>query len=191
VFARNLTALVLLTVSTAGVAAQKLDVNLSNDSARFNYVQLVGGSTFGRTEMNAGFLYNEDKNSLFDIGLHVIDMAGSKTPGLEVGVGPKFYYGTSKKKSADVAAIALGGRLRYKIPSVQRVYFAGSAYYAPSITSTLDADNLFEIGVRVGYELLPTANAYVGWRKVRVDYTKHIGSVNLDQGYFVGLDFTF
>jgi hypothetical protein len=45
--------------------------------------------------------------------------------------------------------------------------------------------------VRVGYELLPTANAYVGWRKVRVDYTKHIGSVNLDQGYFVGLDFTF
>ena len=187
---RYLTALVLLTAS-AGVCAQKLDINLSNDSAQFIYTSQVGGSTLGRTEMNAGFLYNEDDNTLFDLGLLVVDLAGSKTPGLEVGVGPKFYYASSDKPDATVAAIALGGQLRFKLPSVPRVAVGGSAFYAPHITSTLDADSVFELNTRLVYELLPTADAYVGYRKIRVSYDKGKGKEDLDNGVFFGLKFAF
>ena len=147
-FVRVLTTFVLLTVSF-GASAAKFDINLNQDSARFVYSSLIGGSTFGRTEMSAGLLYNEDKNSVWELGLQVIDVAGTKTPGLEVGVGPKLYYFTSDKPDASGGAIALGGNLHYKFTQLQRLAISGTLYYAPSITATLDADSFFEAGLPV------------------------------------------
>ena len=179
-----------LSLSTAA-NAQRIDITLKEDSARFSYVTLIGGSTFGRTEMNMGVLYNEDKNTAFDIGLQVIDVAGSKTPGLELGVGPRFYYLRHDLLDVDAAAIALGGQLRYKLPSVQRLSLIGNAFYAPSITATLDADSLYELGLGVAYELLPTANVYLLYRRIRVDFTKGVGAENIDSGVSLGVNFTF
>lgn len=181
----------MLLLASAGVNAAKVDVNLAQDSARFTYYSLIGGSNFGRTEMSAGLMYNDDKNSLWELGLQVIDVAGSKTPGLEIGVGPKLYYMTSDKPEASGAVIALGGTLRYKPVQLQRVFFQGTLYYAPSITSTIDADTYMEIGVHAGYELLPTADIYLGYRSIRVDFTKGIGEETLDETAMVGMTFSF
>ena len=192
--ARILTIFLLILVSalvSTTASAQRIDVTLKQDSARFSYVSLIGGSTFGRTEMNTGILYNEDDNMAVDIGLQVIDVAGSKTPGLELGVGPRFYYLRHDVKDSDAAAVALGGQLRYKLPSVQRLSLVASAFYAPSITSTLDAHTMHEIGMGVAYELLPTANIYVTYRRIRADFTKSIGSQNIDSGVSLGMNFTF
>ena len=192
--ARILTASLLILASTlvsTSASAQRIDITLKQDSARFSYIALVGGSTFGRTEMNTGLLYNEDKNVAVDVGLQVIDVAGSKTPGLELGVGPRFYYLRHDKAAADAAAVALGGQLRYKLPSVQRLALIGSAFYAPRITSTLDANNMYEIGAGVAYELLPTANAYLLYRRIRADFTMGIGPENIDSGVSLGMNFTF
>jgi hypothetical protein len=182
---------VLLILLSASASAQRLDINLKQDSARFTYITLIGGSTFGRTELNAGILYNEDDNSATDIGLQVIDVAGSKTPGLELGVGPRFYYLKHDDTDSSAAAIALGGQLRYKIPSVQRLSIVGRLFYAPSITSTLDADNMYEGGLGVSYEILPTANLYVNYRKIRAKFNKGVGAETIDSGTVVGMDFTF
>ena len=192
---RILIAGTLLAVSVSASAA-RLDANLSQDSARFNYYTLVGGSNYGRTEMNAGLLYNNDKNTLWELGIQVIDVAGTKTPGLQIGVGPKVYFMTSSKsktndKDAQGLSIALGGNLRYNIPRVPRLYLHGMLYYAPSITSTLDANSFLEVGFRVGYEILPTANVYLGLRQVKVRYTKGIGDKKLDDSAMVGMSFTF
>ena len=192
--ARILTAFLLTfasaLVSTAA-SAQRIDVTLKQDSARFSYIALVGGSTFGRTEMNTGLLYNEDKNVAVDVGLQVIDVAGSKTPGLELGVGPRFYYLSYDATNSDGAAVALGGQLRYKLPSVPRLALMANAFYAPRITSTLDADSMYEIGMGVGYELLPTANIYLAYRRIRADFTMDVGAVNIDSGVSLGMNFTF
>ena len=176
---------------SATASAQRLDITLKQDSARFSYISLIGGSTFGRTEMNTGLLYNEDENIAIDIGLQVIDVAGSKTPGLELGVGPRFYYLHHDKKDANAAVIALGGQLRYKLPSVPRLSILGSAFYAPSITSTLDAHNMNEIGFGIAYELLPTANTYLLYRRIRADFTGGVGLENIDSGVSLGVSFTF
>ena len=176
---------------SATASAQRLDITLKQDSARFSYVTLIGGSTFGRTEMNTGLLYNEDENMAVDIGLQVIDVAGSKTPGLELGVGPRFYYLHHDKKDANAAVVALGGQLRYKLPSVQRLALMGSAFYAPSITSTLDAHSMYEIGFGVAYELLPTANTYLLYRRIRADFTQGVGTENIDSGVSLGMNFIF
>lgn len=172
-------------------SAQRIDINLKQDSARFSYITLIGGSTFGRTELNAGILYNEDSNKVANVGLQVIDMAGSKTPGLELGVGPRFYYMDHDKSNSNAAAIALGGQLRYKLPSLQRLAFIGKLFYAPSITTTLDADSLYETGLGVSYEILPTANIYVNYRRIHASFNKGVGGQTLDNGTVIGVDFSF
>lgn len=187
---RILIAGVLLIVSV-GANAARLDANLNQDSARFTYYTLIGGSNYGRTEMGAGLLYNEKKNTLWELGVQVIDVAGTKSPGLEIGVGPKLYYMTLDKPDAQGVSIALGGTLRYKLPQLPRLYLHGALFYAPSITSTLDTDSFIEVGLRVGYEILPTANVYFGIRNVRAKFTKGIGEKTLDDGAMVGMNFSF
>lgn len=192
--ARILTTFALILTSallSSNASAQRVDINLNQDSARFTYVTLIGGSTFGRTEMNVGALYNEDDNYAVDIGLQVIDAAGSKTPGLELGVGPRFYYLYHDDTDSSSASIALGGQLRYKLPSMQRLSVVGKLFYAPSITNTLDSENMYEMGLGISYELLPTANVYIHYRKIRADFDKGIGEEDIDNGAVLGVDFTF
>ncbi|NOX76958.1 MAG: hypothetical protein GXP17_10180 [Gammaproteobacteria bacterium] len=189
-FARTLTAITLFTLA-ATASAQKLDMNFGQSSVRLVYTSLIGGSTFGRTEMSSGILYNEDNNTVLDIGLQVIDVAGSKTPGLEIGVGPKLYWVSVDTNSASGVAVALGGKLSYKVRSLPRMRVQGSLHYAPSITSTLDVDSLMEVSTRVGYELLPTANVYLGYRRIRVDFNLAKQTQTLDRGVFIGLEMTF
>jgi hypothetical protein len=191
---RILTTLVLILSSaliSINASAQRLDINLKQDSARFSYITLIGGSTFGRTEMNTGILYNEDSNLVANIGLQVIDVAGSKTPGLELGVGPRLYYLKHDKSDSKAVAIALGGHLRYKLPSVPRLSFIGRLFYAPSITATLDADSMYETGVGISYEILPTANVYVHFRRIHADFTSNVGGKTIDSGTVFGVNFTF
>ncbi len=187
---RILTTMLLLIASVSASAA-RLDVNLNQDSARFTYYSLIGGSTYGRTEMSSGLLYNDDKNYLLELGLQVVDVAGSDSPGLEIGVGPKLFYMFDDAADVTGLSIAVGGIIRYNLPQIQRLVVQGSLYYAPSITSTLDTDKYLEYGVRVGYEILPTADIYLGYRRIRVGYTKGNGSHTLDDGAILGLDFSF
>jgi hypothetical protein len=187
---RILTTLVLLITSISATAA-KIDINLNQDSARFNYYTLVGGSNYGRTEMNGGILYNQDKNMLLELGLQVIDAAGSKSPGLEIGVGPRLYYFIDDAADVSGVSIALGGDVRYKLPQVQRFALQGTVYYAPSITSTLEADSYLELGARASYEILPTADVYLGYRRIRIKYTKGNGEHTLDEGFMLGMNFSF
>ena len=190
ILTRLATSLILfLAISTA--SAQKIDINLSQESARLTHISLVGGSNFGRTEMNVGLLYNEDDNAVLDVGLQVIDAVGSKTPGLEIGVGPRFYYLRNDKFDVDAAVIALGGHMRYKLPSVQRLAIRGALYYAPSITSTMDSDNMYETEAGIAYELLPTADIYLTHRRIRVKFTKGVGTETIDSGVSVGIKIAF
>ena len=186
-----LTTCLILFLASSTASAQKIDVNLSQESARLTYISLIGGSNFGRTEMNVGLLYNEDDNAVIDVGLQVIDAAGSKTPGLSLGVGPRLYYLINDKHDVDGAAIALGGQLRYKLPSIQRLALRGTLYYAPSITSTMDADSMHEIGLGIAYELLPTADVYLTHRRIRVKFDKGVGSETIDSGVSVGIKVAF
>ena len=181
--------LLLSTLSNA-TFARSFDINLSSDAAQFKYGSLVGGTNYGRTEMNVGFLYNEDDNYLGEIGLLVIDEAGSKTPGLELGVGPKFWFGGSDEADVDISGIGLGGQLRYKNINVPRIVYGASIYYAPGIVAFMDAEGLLEYDIRVEYELLPTANVYIGFRSIEADI-KNRKDVEIDESAIIGLRFKF
>jgi len=172
--------------------AQSFDMNLSNKSAQFKYSTRIGNPNpgEGRSEVGGGFLYNDDDNYMAEIGMLIIDVAGTKTPGLELGVGPKLFIASHKDTGGDAVAIGLGGQLRYKLPSLSRVNFTVAGYYAPSIVSFSDANSMWEFNTQVGYEILPTANVYVGYRHIQVDFDP-VGKHSIDETGMIGLQFTF
>jgi hypothetical protein len=140
--------------------------------------------------MGFGFLYNEDDNLLGEISLLVIDEAGTKSPGLELGVGPKLYLADPDIPGVDFVAIGLGGQMRYKNPQAPRIVYGVGLFYAPSITAFGDADSMYEFDMRLEYELLPTANIYVGYRSIEADI-KNRPDVEVDQSAVIGLRFKF
>jgi len=190
---RSLLLLLCFIVSSTSFA-RGADINLASNAAQFKYTTLVGATNYGRTEMTVGFLYNEDHNDhnvLGEVGLLVIDEAGTKTPGLELGVGPKLWFGTLDKADANLAALGLGGQIRFKSMGAPRWVYGASLYYAPSIVAFIDADNMVEYELRVEYELLPTANAYVGYRNIKADIHNYKKSTEIDDSFIVGLRFKF
>lgn len=177
-----------LGVSTPATSAS-FDINLSDKSVQGKYAMAIGGSAVGRTELSFGLLYNDDDDSnyLGEVGLMVVDVAGSKAPGLELGVGGKLYFADAT--NGDAVALGLGGHLRYKLTALPRMNFGAVGLYAPSIVSFADADNMYELGASIGYELLPTANVYVGYRHIRADFDK--GAQSIDETMMLGLKMSF
>lgn len=179
--------LCLLGLSQLAVG-QSLDINLGDESAQFKYGSLVGGSTYGRTEMVLGLLYNDDKNYVAELGLQVVDVAGTKTPGLEIGAGAKFYYVDAGANEG--AAIGIGGQLRYKFAQFPRIVFIGQLHFAPGIVSFGEVDSMIEYGFAIAYEILPTADIYVGLRTIKVEFSTG-GDTTIDDTSMFGLKFDF
>ena len=186
---RILLVVICMFVSNA-LYARSLDFSLSSESAQINYATLVGATNYGRTELGFGFLYNDDKNYLADISLLVIDEAGSKSPGLEIGVGTKFYYAYADPSNVNVAAIGLGGQLRYRNAKAPRIIYGATLFYAPGIVTFQDGDQLFEADARIGYEILPTANIYLGYRYIVTELTNKT-DLTIDDTFIIGLQYKF
>jgi hypothetical protein len=66
----------------------------------------------------------------------------------------------------------------------------GSVYFSPNITTFGDADRFTETGVRVEYEIIPQAAAYLGYRKIRFGLSS-APDVILDEGIHVGVRLSF
>jgi hypothetical protein len=181
---------VLCIGASGNLYARALDFNLSGESAQVKYTTLMGATNYGRTELGFGFLYHEDKNYLGELGLLVIDEAGSKSPGLEVGVGAKFYYAEADKPDIRASAIGLGGQLRYRHGAASRIVSSATLFYAPGIVSFQDADQLYELDAAIEYEIIPTASAYVGYRLIETEI-KNREDVEIDDNFIVGLRFKF
>jgi len=158
--------LILISIlATSPVIADNIDFNVGSDAVRFTYAIPIGSSDYGRKDITFGILYNEDDNTFIDAALHIIDEAGSKFPGMEVGIGPKVYFGqTNSEDYLTVGFEALGN---YRLAKMNRIVLGAYGYYAPGILSFIDADELWEMHFRASYELIPSASIYLGYRKIR------------------------
>ncbi|MFV2055778.1 MAG: YfaZ family outer membrane protein [Thiohalomonadales bacterium] len=178
----------LLIFSLAG-HAQDFTINLGDTSVQVNYATNIGGTDYGRSELRFGYLRNSDYDTdMLEVGLLVIDNAGSKAPGLEVGLGPKLYI--ARTDCCDASAIGLGGVLRYSFGSNSRFFILGQFYYAPGVVSFADSEGMYEGIVEIGFEVLPTADIYLGMRDISVDFGGPSNATIDDSGYF-GMKFSF
>lgn len=179
---------VALALASSSAWADAIDINLGDNSAQLQYSSAMGRDSLGKSEFHMGFLYTDQDNLLGDAGILVKNEVGSNLPGVTVGVGVKGLMATSE--SSDALALALGGQIRFSPASASRFGIAGKFYFAPNIVTFGDADRFIETGVRLEYEILPQAVAYLGYRKIK--FGLEIGpDTVLDEGAHVGVKIAF
>ncbi|MDH5232292.1 MAG: hypothetical protein OEZ58_00710 [Gammaproteobacteria bacterium] len=174
--------------SSALAQAQTASISLSEKSAQFKFGLLVGGQSFGRTQFGGGLLYNVDEEYMGEASLLVIDEAGSKAPGLRIGIGGKFYGATIP--DAQLMALGIGGFVRYPIPTVERVALSIQGYYAPGIVSFIDAERFTEFSFQAEFEVLPTAAAFIQYRQFSALMANDV-SKDIDKGLRFGVRLDF
>lgn len=176
--------------------ANSIDINLSEHAFGFYYSKLSGSGDYGHSEIASEAIYSTDKskndNFMLNFSLHIVDETGSKSPGLDAGLGPKLFLGTSEyiftdssgtesQRTQNMVALALGGLMDYRIPRMNRVVIHARAYYAPDITAMVSIEDLLEFGLRFGYEVGPSTNLYLGYRLLRGSFRVAVASGNGDQ----------
>ncbi|HEY4732285.1 MAG TPA: YfaZ family outer membrane protein [Gammaproteobacteria bacterium] len=186
---RHIMGMILLVAGWPVAMAQTLDINLSDDTAQFKYITPVGfQNRLGGTELELGFLSTTTDDVMAIAGFQAVDEAGSGSPGLKVGVGVKGFAGTIN--SNDVYAVTLGAEGRFAPPALNRFGIYGSVHFAPDVVTFGDTERLVYINVRLEYEILSQATAYLGYRKIRADLTGG-EDVSIDNGAHIGLQFLF
>jgi hypothetical protein len=186
------TALLLPLIACAGFgtpALADLDLNLNDDAALLRYVAHDGkAGNFSRREMDAGLLYTTDRDYLIMFGAQLIAEAGASIPELEAGVGLKAFG--IRFDSDNMFALAVGGQLRYSVPPHRRLVAGAEGYYAPDVVTSSPAENFSYFNVYAGYEVVPEALVYVGYRDVSADL-RNRGDVTVDSGWHFGVRFAF
>lgn len=178
------------TVSTAATA-DSLDINLRDEAIRAIYTMDMKERSKGGLSTELGLLYSEDKKkldgTLYHAGLHVSGENWSQSGTFVISLGGRIYYAGSDNQ--DLSALGFGGAMRFS--PVHRVGVGAHLYYAPTITSWMDAKNFREAGVRVDYQLLPQAFVYVGYRNIEADFENGVNNVELDDDAHIGFKLLF
>ena len=181
----------LLVAANTAVTAGELDISLSNDTAQVRYYAPMSHSKYGHTDFDLGALFTEADDLMVSAGMMMSGEAGSRSPGVHLGVGFRG-YGVSFDNTTndDLLALTLGGEVRFVPPSERRLGIAFYGNFSPDITTFGDAEQFSDFGGRVEYEVLPEAAIYVGFRHIKAELERG-PSVTLDKGGHVGLRMKF
>ena len=177
-------AVALLMSSTA--SSEELNIQLGSDTARFMYLTEAFGQDFGRLELEAGVLYNENDGSLVNVGLLV--RGESVSVPLIVSVGARGYF--ADLTDNDVAAIAIGGDLLFS-PETWGGIGVGVYYYsAPGVVSFADSEGLTEYGAYANFQITPQAKLAVGIQEIDFK-VKNGADITIDSGAYFSLNLSF
>tara|TARA_R110001583_G_scaffold114974_5_gene265497 strand:+ start:1089 stop:1676 length:588 start_codon:yes stop_codon:yes gene_type:complete len=175
----------LLSISMHSLAGGSIDLSLANDSARLAYDATKVGSGL---HISASIMHHEDDGDLLALGMHVVDVREPNSP-LYIGVGGRLFG--FKNGDVDGGALGVGGFFRYQISQVPGLSTAGYAYYAPSVVSFDNTENLADTDLRIQYGLLPTARIYMGYRYSRYKLEGIKKEFMLEEGIHFGLKVDF
>lgn len=178
--------LVVALLTSSAASAEEVNIQLGSDTARFMYLTEAFGQDFGRLELEAGFLYNDNSNSLINVGLLV--RGENVSVPLIVAIGARAYF--AKLEPYNIGAIAIGGDLLLTPESWGGLGVGIYYYAAPGVVSFGDADGLTEYGAYVNFQITPQAKIAVGYQMIDAEIT-NVGSLTFDKGSYFSLNLTF
>ncbi len=171
-------------------AASDFEAMLSKETAQFTFRSDSSIIGWGGSDLGLGLFYNDDSDFIFQASLLQMRQPSEENP-LTFGVGVKAYLGSLDDPNEDVGAAAIGGRISYTIPGTMPMaaYFEG--FYAPEITSFLDAEEVTDYMFGFQIEALPQTIAFIGYRKLEIE-AKDEGDYDADDGNIhLGVRLTF
>mgnify|MGYP006297608205 CR=1 FL=1 len=179
----------LLAICSQGAHAAGVDISLSDETAHIQYLTDSGSIGYGGADVGFGVFFNEADDVLGTANLLVTSNPASGN-NLQFGVGAKAYAGEIDAIEEDVAAIAIGGLVRYVIPSQTPMGIALEGYVAPKVTSFDDTRSLSEVMTRFEIEVMPSTRGYIGYRWLEPELER-AGDVELDDQVHVGIRIVF
>ncbi len=183
---RHVLAVVLGMGGVAAAYADQVEIFLSERAAQFGYSRPIGVSA---GDLSAAIFFNEDDDLMVNGGLVVSGQPPGQMP-FSFGAGAKAYLFALDDADEDVLAAALGGRVRYTIPANIPMHVSAEAFYAPSITTSSDADNMLDFITRFEIEFIPRTAGFIGYRLLEVDLGDG-RDVELDDNIHIGLRLNF
>lgn len=166
----------------SAASAEEINIQLGNDSARFMYLTEV----FSGSEMEMGFLYNNNNDFLINVGLLV--RGESVSMPLIVSVGARAYFADLGPYT--VSAMAIGGDLLLSPESWGGLGIGAYYYIAPDIVSFADADGLTEYSAYLSFQITPQARVMAGYQKIDVSI-ENVADITLDEGAYIALNLSF
>lgn len=176
---------------TPSAFAQTIDFNISKDSARFQLIETIKRDTVKRTQYGLGLLYAErgtEETLVGNLGMQVSGLAGIDAPGLTFGAGVEAFL--IDIQTYAVTSITLHGLARYAAPAFDRFALTAEVFFGPSPVTFMDGEDFLMSSYRLGYEILPEAEVYVGYSKARVTI-ENGPELTVEEGGHVGLRISF
>ena len=170
--------------------ASDFEAAVTSETAQFTFrsdSSLIG---WGGAELGLGLFYNENSDYVGQMSLMQRRQASKNNP-LTLGVGARLYLGDLDDINQTIAAVAIGGEIRYTIPGVMPMALYLTGHYAPKITSFSDTDEILDINLGFQIEILPQTTAFVGYRSLEIDTDRVSGYEMDDDRVHLGVRFTF
>lgn len=177
-------------VLSALAQASDFEAALTSETAQFTLRSDSSVIGWGGAELGLGFFYNDVDDYLAQISLMQRRQATSQNP-LTLGVGVRAYLGNIDVVDQSVAAVAIGGEVRYTIPGTmpKSIYLTG--HYAPKITSFSDTEDLVDVNLGFQLEVLPQTTAFIGYRHVETSLENGVDYELDDDRVHLGIRLTF
>ena len=180
-----------------------IDLSLSNETANIVFLlnpAPVGFRAASGSELKLGGFISEEDDRLLHASLMAKGhrtttasmyslAAGAKAIGGDVAIEDDRVL-PGAEDTERVGALALGFEVGLVSGAQRNVDFKVGAFYAPSISSFSDAENFTELTARLQVAVIPTASAYVGYRRMGFD-TNDYDNVRLDRSVHVGLELVY
>lgn len=183
-----LTGVMFFATSTATMA-NELDLALSEDTASVEFrmdSNLIGT---GGSEFSIAGVFNQTDDFVSSVGLLMRGMAAGDLP-YHFGLGGRLYLAHLDRPDEDIPALALGGEGAYIIPGNMPSALVGELYYAPSVSTFNDGEDLLDVRLRFELEVVPSAKAFIGYRNVVVGI-KDRPSYDVDENIHGGIRIQF
>jgi hypothetical protein len=169
--------------------AGSLNLNLGSNSAQVE----VGYLSNGNSEIQSGFIYNDQGSMLVDTGLMVSGGEGDQDSGPSGGGGVKIVAAKIKQvgttNTYNAGGIAIGGHASFPLPAAPTVALVAEYYTALRIATFGDADRFTQFGFRIEFGP-PHAKFFVGYRELTFNIP-NANNVSIDKGGCTGILLTF
>ena len=171
--------------------ANDFEAALSSETAQFTFrsdSSLIG---WGGSELGFGLFFNDADDFVGQVSLMQRRQSSEQHP-LTLGVGVRAYLGQLDVLDQDIAAVAIGGEIRYTIPGTMPMSVYLTGHLAPKITSFADIEEVTDTNLGFQIEILPQTIAFIGYRHLEVDLDDNGGSVEMDDDHVhLGIRLTF
>ncbi len=174
-------------LASAQTSHRAFDINVNDDAVRAALFLRAGNP---KLLADLGWLHHQTKGDAIHLGIHLVDAASNGQDPLQAGIGVRFVYTEPDDVLVDGSALALGGFVRYVLPSANRINIGGYLYYAPDVVSFGDVREYYDVGARVGYNVVRDADIYLGVRTTKADYGGP-GRYSFDTGLHIGFEIRF